>query len=482
MKYKELQDETNIKVWLRTRRAKPNTVHAYLVSMQQYTDFHGLSPTELIGEAEEEQSTTYLPLYRRAINNRLLDFRDNLERAGVSHSTVLSRLKAIRSFYKFFGIQLPDTPRSDREIKPVNNLELIPDKEMIREVLKIADPMETAIILVGASSGLSAADICDLKIQDFKRGYDTATGITTLRLYRVKTRFKFITFLTPEASKAVLDYLEYRGREVGNNAARTTQVAKQRVINDSGYLFIQRNVKKAFTKSQDERLRKLRETNIIELYERLTIDSRLSEKQGNYNIFRSHNLRKFFNNVLIKQGVDLETKEYLMGHKVNSSMSHYNIHDVDVLRDKYLSVVPYLTIEKDVDVSESQEYLKIKMENEQLIIEAERVHVERNELNQLKNEIRALRDAAIQKEQQESAFNRIILGLIGKLDRDESWDSLYAEHLRRAKVDDDYAVMFKQYQIAFGFTQYGEGGSQRDTREGTNQKPNLVKTLDRLLK
>jgi integrase len=88
----------------------------------------------------------------------------------------------------------------------------IPSKEDIQDILKVCEPIETALVLAGVSSGLSAIELCNLKVADFKNGYDPDTGITTLHIRRVKTRVDFITFFTPEASKAIIEYLEYRNR------------------------------------------------------------------------------------------------------------------------------------------------------------------------------------------------------------------------------------------------------------------------------
>lgn len=44
------------------------------------------------------------------------------------------------------------------------------------------------MLLVDASSGLAAVEICNLNIGDFKRGYNLKKGIRTLKLRREKVR------------------------------------------------------------------------------------------------------------------------------------------------------------------------------------------------------------------------------------------------------------------------------------------------------
>ena len=61
---------------------------------------------------------------------------------------------------------------------------------------------------------------------------------------RTKTGILFCTFLTPEASNAVNDYIKFRNRapKKGMNHVRRTQLEKQLITRDEGYLFVFRNI------------------------------------------------------------------------------------------------------------------------------------------------------------------------------------------------------------------------------------------------
>lgn len=108
--------------------------------------------------------------------------------------SIANRMKAESSFYTHYCIQMPITPKSEKAVLPSEENAIIPTTEEIRRVLEIADPLERALILVGCSSGLAVSDICNLRISEFKNGYDPETEITTLKLRRVKTKFDFVTF------------------------------------------------------------------------------------------------------------------------------------------------------------------------------------------------------------------------------------------------------------------------------------------------
>lgn len=79
----------------------------------------------------------------------------------------------------------------------------------------------------------TANEIINLRVRDFKKGYDPETGITTLDLRRRKVGFDFVAFLSPEVSKAVQNYLSFRGRtEKAAKKPMLEQLEKQRVFDD----------------------------------------------------------------------------------------------------------------------------------------------------------------------------------------------------------------------------------------------------------
>ena len=110
-------------------------------------------------------------------------------------------MNGVQNFYRSCDIELPALGRNKAKVLEKNKD--IPTKEDLHEVLKTCDPLEKTILLVGASSGLFLNEIRDLKVKDFKKGYDPETEVTTLKLRRRKVVIDFITFLSPEASRAV---------------------------------------------------------------------------------------------------------------------------------------------------------------------------------------------------------------------------------------------------------------------------------------
>jgi integrase len=226
--------------------ASDKTIRNYLLGMQAYTDCTHKTPTELILETEAEIRAGLLGR-ERSLKSNLIKFLKQLQDKHLAPITIRTHMAGVKSFYKNSDISFPASlPKAGTKAVTLEENKPIPSKDDIRAVLKVFDPLERAILLVGASSGLSCEDIINLKVSNFKKGYDEKTEITKLPLRRIKTRVDFITFLTPEASRAVWDYLEYRGRTDETDERRQLTLEKQHVYSYNDFLFIGRHIPDTF--------------------------------------------------------------------------------------------------------------------------------------------------------------------------------------------------------------------------------------------
>ncbi len=424
MKVKELKKNIFIKAWLKGIKAKKTTEETYLQGMQEFTEYIGKTPDKLIIEAEQEIREGLL-LRERKLMHYIPDFRAMLEER-VAPLTVRNRVNAVKSFYKFNNIQIPALPRSLIQATPEKKHKEIPTKKAIGEILKFCNPLEKALILVGATSGLSAADICELRISDFTKGLDPETGVTTISIVRRKTDYDFTTFLTPEATEAVRGYLKYRSREVGsnNNIRRKKQLLKQRVTTDEGFLFIAQSVPNSYLVTSEENLRQLSEGSLQEIYRRLNERAQKNSPKGEYNIIRSHNLRRFFNSTLIAKKVPIINVDYMLGHKIDRVHEAYFRADIAALKEDYLSYIPWLTFAEELDVTVSPEFKRVIEENDKLKAEITRVDVERSEFQELREEIKKLKKAQEEKEALKTKFGPILekeRNWVHNLDKTINW-------------------------------------------------------------
>ena len=387
MKVNELKEDKLIIVWFDTINASEHTKRNYMFAMQFFTECVKKTPEELILEAEAEIISGILPRERK-IKTYFIKFRKSLQDGGSAPMTVKTHMSGVKSFYITNDIEIPTLPKSSTKAKPREENNEIPTLEDLRAVLKVCDPLERALLLVGVSSGLSANEIINLKVKDFKNGFDDKTNITILKLRRIKTKVDFITFLSPEASQAVQDYLSYRDKTIKTeNKKRITLLDKQKVFSYNDFLFIGYYIPNAFLKTKDDKVRKLKTGTFMHIYRNLSEKAQKNATKGNWNLIRSHNMRKFFNSALLNAGADSFFVEFCMGHTLDSTKAAYFRANSEQLKETYKKYIPFLTVQKALNISESPEYQSITKENQVLRAETAKHVVERSELQDLRKEL-----------------------------------------------------------------------------------------------
>lgn len=454
MKIHELQKDSTILDWFDNLNPSENTRKHYLMGMQVYTEFTGMTPKELIDESEAEIKAGVSPRERK-IKKYLIRFRKHLTDSELADKTRHGYFSAVRSFYNSFEIDLPKLMKSGQVITVKEENLPIPTKEELQDVLQVCDPQEKALILVGVSSGLAANEICRLKVKDFKTGYHAETKVTTLKVRRQKVKFDFITFLSPEASKAVQDYLDYRNRETKDTReARINQLEKQRVFSDNDFLFCKQNVSDSYLKSKNDKERQLTHGIFMKIYRTISEKAGKNSTGDAWNIIRSHNMRRYFNSALLNAGCDSFHVDYFMGHKQNETQAAYFRASPEKLREIYQKYVPFLTIQKALDISESQEYQQIKHENQILAAETARHVVERKELQDMRIELNEMRE-----------FEKIFQSEISRLRENfenpkTDGDKAIIEHKKRMAHDADYRDEFNRNNITL---------KKKETKEINNE-------------
>src|SRR5665647_3123508 len=322
MTINDIENDRCVEYWFQNLRPKATTRESCLFSMQAFTDFLKMSPTEIIELVEREAD---LKPRDQQIKQHILNFIKSMGQKGNAPLTVDKKLSGVRSFFKYNDIVLPVLQRRETA-RTLEDHKGMPSKDDIRKVLEIADPLEKAILLVGCSSGLAVNEITNLRVKDFTKGYNEQDEITVLQLRREKTNYDFVTCLTPEVSQAVKLYLEYRGRakkSTREGTRRDKQLEKQRVNSENDYLFINRHVPDEYLETYDEELRKLREETVQQMYRVLCADCDLSKPKGIWNLLRAHKMRTWFNNRLREAGCSDEIKEFMMGHEIEGSKASY---------------------------------------------------------------------------------------------------------------------------------------------------------------
>ena len=395
MDRQDLENEPMIQQLFAVISPAKNTKLAYLTALVKYTEFTGKTPTELIEEANADIRSGKL-MTERKIFLQIPQFRQYLEKQTnpytnktMAPGTIEKYVSIVIGFYKAFYIETPRQPRSKNKVKPVKeNIKRI-DKDGIRKAHEHANLRDRAISLCGISSGMGAAEIGSLTLEAYRAGYDPETMITTFDMRREKVGKDFITFISPEATKAIDEYLAWRDRPPATPYKEDLEEYERRKTTPGSYLFISAKVRKEYLQTRNEEDRKLVPRAIVEIYKRISENAGMSTPRGQFNTYRSHNMRKLFVSTLKNEGADGDIVEYFVGHTLDGSKNAYYEGDPEKLKKIYEKLYPFLTIKKEIDVTSSPEFQDIREKYETERAAKEHFKAERYELESLKVELEA---------------------------------------------------------------------------------------------
>jgi len=513
-----VKDDIRVKDWFRRIRASESARADYTKGMEYFMEFVkerelgiGSTPKEFLEYAKERYRTDALD-WKDEIEGIIAEFEEWLSekpkiftKGGyedtdikLAPKTIHTYIGGIRSFLNAFNIEVPRS-KGKRKPKPLveNNHRLT--KEIVRESLKYADVRAKAIMLMMLSGGLDDSGLLNLKVADFIRGRgyepsqigdlnawitqekrkceealekgDLEFGITQLQIRRQKTGVDYYTFITPEATLAVLDYLAWRNRPSGYSerykGIGKIREEKRKVRSPEDYLFIKAYVddwylppedieklkpakiteeevnskyksratanilrevkekrKKLNLKGYADEIRKLDRSGLMAIFRDLAKKAGISTSIGTYQLLRGHNLRKLFYTLLRNESVDSFTIEYWMGHTIPEEQSAYFEAIPEKLKQIYAKYMEVLFISDfEVRTLESKEYKELK----------EELETYKEALKQRNGEIKRLREAIEEMKAREKAqepVDRLIDLVIEKMMEDETIKKRLAEILK----------------------------------------------------
>jgi len=337
-------NEDIISQFLDTIDASKSTRINYEVGLRKFAEFHGMNIMALLEEAEDDVINKVVPRRQRIVK-RLTDYNLWLT-DNYSQNSKHVYLAVVKSFYKTYGVTIPriGKTKQTQRIKPENKYTGFDNIEISRHLKACMNLRDRALILLITSSGLAKNELRNLKRSDFE-GKQDIEGITTFELVRQKTDYEFITFCTPEATRAIQDYLKTRDDDdlhlfvtVGLNHHST---GRHKKISESGWSFIFRH-----------------------------LSARLGFKKtkGQYIPIRSHNYRKFFQSTLQNGGCPIWLVDYWMAHKGDNVVRNaYHLGDVEKLKEQYLKFMHLLAIDdRSFELMKDDEVKRILHENKDI--------------------------------------------------------------------------------------------------------------------
>lgn len=377
----DISTDPLLQEYLQEDRAE-STKKRIKIYIQHYSNFLEKPPTLFIKEAWHESKTEKPPWERigdYGLKKKLKAFKEHLESQDYSERTVKESISAVRSFHRYYEVTLPKTNFQYQETntthRVVKKLSDLPDRDEILEAVLVAKPVMKAIILTMASSGMEASTIQRLTLETFidsledmavtnkkdmldleetRRKLERVNGpIAMWNVRRKKLGLKgqdYFTLSTPESIDYILRYLEDHPASSPDDP-----------------LFRNRD-NKAFEDSVFSRH-----------FTRVNNQCKFG-KLGRYIYFRSHNLRKFFGNMM-DPVLGRRDTDYLMGHQREKDMvsrSYYQ-PDMQALRILYKEHMGRVTI---------TEKIKFRAVTDDRLLELEKRDLEReDELKKLRKDL-----------------------------------------------------------------------------------------------
>lgn len=352
-------DKDLLEKWFLIRNISSGTQEIYEIAIKDYMKLTGKTLTELLLEAKKENLSN-IELMDRKITLYLLRFKKKLKNDGKAPSTINLYYFAIKSFYKAFQIILPEIVMDTGDIGLEKNMGKRLTRKDILKMIGVAPPRERALIYLMALSGMGQQEARDISIKklvdsasesidiDLKDVYDLFSHeeqvleeVLTITIRRKKVKYRHITFLPPEATREIINYLKERcyGR---NDNIRIHNIYDKIFVNKRG--------------------KELSRDSIVTNFRRIGEEAGFSKEKGSYSFWRSHSLRKYFISKIINKSGNKIIADYMAGHSINKQDRTYWEAKPEDLKDLYLKVLPYLSIDKakvrDVDSNEFKTYVE----------------------------------------------------------------------------------------------------------------------------
>jgi integrase len=203
----------------------------------------------------------------------------------------------------------------------------------ISRLLEKDDHRGRIIILLMASSGMREGAIHSIKLSDI----ETLQDIYKITAYK-NDPAEYYTFCSPECTKGIDDYLEYRKR-YGEILKPSSPLLRQKFnkldpVDSANPKVMGRGA------VQDIIYRAINDCGIRE--KRNLVNG---EKRILHDVMQSHGLRKFFNTQVVMAGMPVLYAEMPMGrHRSGLAMQSYVKPSVAQMLEEYLKVVDSVTI------------------------------------------------------------------------------------------------------------------------------------------
>jgi integrase len=285
------------------------SVGTYTRAVNRFLKHEGLTAEELANRLQNSGFDM-----TEALNHWL----DDLNERGIAPKTQRIYYYAVK---KFVGVLAPDAQVNWKTVDLPKTWSVEedrpPTKQELKNILNHGNLKDRALVLFAVSSGVREGTLAELQVGDIDFNAYEDIALVKVRPEIAKQRIGYVTFITPEAKKALKQYLDLRKRK------------KQAVMSES-------------------RLFGITSDSIRGRWIRLLKRAGKDEKGRTFYTLHFHTLRKFFRTNLELVGVSTSFRERLLGHKGEYLDESYFKPQVQALLNEYRKAIPNLTIMEPV--------------------------------------------------------------------------------------------------------------------------------------
>lgn len=359
------------KVLLQRNKLMPTTVQGYLDSIKLFTDFSGFkSASESLHYFKELSGGDKVQV--------IDDFFQHLLDNGVNSTTVVKTYRHLKKWLQLNDVQV-DWRKIQDELLPGEEMVVSdrkPSKQELRQVMNVGKLRDGVMVLMLISSGLRVGTLASLTLGELELDKDPCAIVVTRKPGRKVSRKlgKYVTFITPEAKKMLLEYLEWRrgeGEQLSDASPVLTSSAKSELGKPLSSAYLSHH------------------------WRRLLQRAHLAEKtEGPWYTIHLHTLRKFFETQCVNAGVLTAYREHWMGHTGKHLESSYFRGGRERHVQEYMKAVPFLSLgtPKPEDYQELREKVKfLEANGKRKDKRIEGLQVKAGETEGLKQELADLR-------------------------------------------------------------------------------------------
>ena len=345
----------------------------YRVCLQRYVDFTQMTLEDLIKEADQEEDTI-IRINKRKIRNRLIEFRVYLKE-HYSANTLMTTMVSVNTFYKHFGISIPDLPPITYRKSPNDEIEYedLPTIEHVKQAIEnVNTAKHKALFLFMACSGTARKETVNFTFGQFLEGIqeyrphvktveeiineldgkceDTEKIMPLFKMRREKTGYNYYTIVTPECTQFMITYLK-------SSRANFKPEDSFFQLNENGITSAFRSINRKMNWG----------------------------KRGTIDFFSPHRLRKFNASAI----EDTDLANYIQGRKPNKIKETYFKKNKLKVREEYLNHLNKFGIFSTYDILiNSKAYQSLLAEKNRL---SEELKQAKNDYEELMKEVNDMR-------------------------------------------------------------------------------------------